>query len=106
MNYKALRNWTKMNLKNLNKKFMATDTKTVLSLNKPVPNWAKWAYRSVFFLTTILAGWVAGTNLISQSNKFEFMLILKLIDPVIYGLAQFLGEEDIVASFVTKKPQA
>lgn len=65
--------------------------KTVISIEKPVPQWAKWVYRIVFLLTTSASIYIAGTRLISDDVKYELILLLKFIDPVIYGAAQVLG---------------
>lgn len=55
------------------------------------PTWAKWVFRIVFMITTAAVGWVAGTNLIDQSIKVELMLVLKLIDPIVFGLSKMFG---------------
>lgn len=55
------------------------------------PTWAKWVFRIVFMLTTAAVGWVAGTTLIQQNLKVELMLILKLIDPIVFGLSKMFG---------------
>jgi hypothetical protein len=55
------------------------------------PQWAKTIYRTVFAITTGLAAWVAATHLFTDSTKFEIILVLKFIDPVIYSLSQMIG---------------
>ena len=77
---------------------MAEDEKTVKfgleQLKNPTPQWAQNVFRVVLLLTTAVAAWVAGTALIPENYKLEVMLVLKCIDPVIWGLSRFLGVED------------
>lgn len=76
---------------------MAKETKTVISFTKKTPEWAKWMFRVVFFITSFLTVWVYGTELISKSWKLEIMLILKSLDFSIYFISKGFGVS-------TKKP--
>lgn len=63
------------------------------SLNRPTPKWAKLTFGICLLLTTSMAGWVAGTQFLTDGQKFEFILVLKLIDPFLYGLSKLFGIE-------------
>lgn len=61
------------------------------SLNRPTPRWAVIAFGVCLLLTTTLAGWVAGTQFLNDGQKFELILILKGIDPLLFGLSKLFG---------------
>ena len=64
---------------------------TKQAINSPTPKWAKYTFRIILILTTAIAGWVAGTTLIAETSKMEVILILKLIDPVVFGISNLFG---------------
>lgn len=66
-------------------------TKTIISVSAPTPKWATWVFRIVFFITTGLSFWVAGTNLVPESIKVEIMLAFKSLDIIVWGLGKSLG---------------
>jgi len=66
-------------------------TKTVISLSAPTPKWATWIFRIVFFLTTAISFWIAGTKLIQDDLKIELMLALKAFDVFIWGCSKGIG---------------
>jgi len=66
-------------------------TKTVISITKKSPEWTRWLFRIVFFVTTGICFWIAGTGLITANNKVEIMLVLKALDLVIWGIGKGLG---------------
>lgn len=68
-----------------------SETKTVLSLSAPTPSWAKWVFRSSLIVTSAITLVVAGTQLITEANKFEALLILKGIDALAYGFSKMFG---------------
>lgn len=63
------------------------------SLNRPTPRWARLAFGLCLLVTTALAGWVAGTQFLTDGQKFELILILKCIDPFLFGLSKLFGVE-------------
>lgn len=71
------------------------DKKTNFGLNQiaeKTPEWAKWLFRITFLVTTALSVWIASTNLITPSVKYELTLILKVIvDPVVFGISKMFG---------------
>lgn len=68
------------------------NTKTVISFKKETPMWAKWMFRITFALTTALTAYIAATNLLPETVKYEVTLILKLlIDPLIYAISKGFG---------------
>jgi hypothetical protein len=74
------------------KQTLLTKTKVQFgALNSPTPNWAKWMFRSVAILTTVLAFYVAGTQLIAEQWKVEVMLGLKSIDMLTLGFSKMFG---------------
>lgn len=72
-----------------------TREKTVVSINKPTPRWATWAFRVVFCLTTAASVWVAATELIKKENKTEIMVAFKAFDFVIWGIGRGLGVKKV-----------
>lgn len=67
----------------------------VRSINRPTPRWARIAVGVAMLITTSLAGWVAGTEMLSDNAKFEWVLILKLVDPFLLGLSKLIGLEEV-----------
>lgn len=70
-----------------------SDTKTVLSLTKPTPQWATITFRVVLVITSAIAIWVAATTLVSNGTKVEILLALKTLDFVVWGLGKLIGIE-------------
>lgn len=67
--------------------------KTVVSFNKPTPEWATWVFRIIFVLTTGASVWIAATGLIDAQNKVEIILVMKILDFVVWGIGKGLGVE-------------
>lgn len=65
----------------------------IRSLGRPTPAWAKIVFGVCLLLTTLMTGWVAGTATLSEASKVEWVLVLKLVDPFIYGLSRLVGVE-------------
>lgn len=63
------------------------------SLNRPTPTWARTGFGLALLITTALAGWVAGTATLSEGAKFEWVLILKGVDPFLFGVSRLFGIE-------------
>lgn len=61
------------------------------ALNAPVPSWANWVFRIVAVVTTVLAFYIAGTNLIAEQWKVEVLLGLKALDMLTLGLSKLFG---------------
>lgn len=70
---------------------MPNNEKTVLSFSKETPLWSKWMFRIVFAMTTAVTVFVASTNLISEEWKYEIILMLKAIDPIVYAVSKMFG---------------
>lgn len=70
---------------------MAEVKKTVLSVAKDTPKWAKWTYRVVFAVTTGAAFIVASDNHIDAELRIRIGLYLKGIDMIIYTILQGFG---------------
>ncbi len=70
---------------------MVEQTKTVISFNKPTPQWATWTFRAVYVLSIALSFWVGGTKLIKEDNKLEIILGLRAVDGIVWGLGRGLG---------------
>lgn len=66
---------------------------TAKALNTPTPTWAKNMFRITFVVTSALTLFMAGTNLIEESIKYELILGLKTLDALIYGLSKMFGVE-------------
>lgn len=78
--------------------------KTVISIDKPTPAWATWAFRIVFVITTALSIWIASTKMVSDANKVEIMVAFKAFDFVIWGIGRGLGvkKEDYDTDYPNK----
>jgi hypothetical protein len=55
------------------------------------PAWAKWLFRCVAIITTVVVFYVAGTNLITENHKVEVMLGLKALDMLTLGFSKMFG---------------
>lgn len=63
------------------------------ALKAKTPEWAKWMFRIVFLMTKILTGYIAATNWLTPTQKYEVTLLLTLvIDPFFFGLSKMFGE--------------
>lgn len=73
-------------------------------IGNKTPLWAKWIFSIIFLLTTITISWLAATNVVGESQKYEITLFLKVvIDPLAYGLSKMFGiEESSLYSFNDK----
>lgn len=75
-----------------NKSVAIEDTKVQFgAINAPTPSWVKTAINITTILTTAAALFIAGTNLISEGNKYEVMLGIKAIDVLVVGVGKMFG---------------
>jgi hypothetical protein len=74
-----------------NKAVPLSETKTVVSFGSESPLWAKWVFRGTLIVTSAITLVIAGTQLISEANKFEVLLMLKGIDALAYGFSKMFG---------------
>ena len=65
---------------------------TKKALNSRTPLWAKNIFRITFVITSAVMIFIAGTQLIEESLKFEVGLILKVIDALALGFSKLFGE--------------
>lgn len=63
------------------------------SLNRPTPTWARVVFGIAMLITTGLASWVAATTTLPDAVKVEWVLILKIVDPFLFGLSKLFGVE-------------
>ncbi|RYE25087.1 MAG: hypothetical protein EOP51_05205 [Sphingobacteriales bacterium] len=64
-------------------------------IGNQTPLWAKWIFRIIFLLTTVTISWLAATNIVSDAQKYEITLFLKVVvDPIAYGLSKLFGIEE------------
>lgn len=68
-----------------------TQFATKAAIKSPTPEWAKWMFRSVAIVTTVIAFWIAGTTLVLESYKVEIMLGLKALDMLILLFSKAFG---------------
>lgn len=64
---------------------------TVKAFESPTPAWAKNMFRITFILTSAITIFVAGSNMIEESLKYELMLGIKSLDAVVWGLSKMFG---------------
>lgn len=75
-----------------NKAVDVEDTKVTFgAITATTPAWAKWVFRITFVLTSVFTAWIAATNLVSESWKFETILILKVIDGIAFAFSKMFG---------------
>ena len=66
---------------------------TAKALESPTPTWAKNMFRITFVLTGAITIFIAGTNSVDESFKYELMLGIKSLDAVVWGLSKMFGVE-------------
>jgi len=61
------------------------------------PTWAKNMVTITFVITSAFTLFIAGTNLIPESIKYELMLAIKSLDVIVAGFAKAFGvsEEEV-----------
>lgn len=64
------------------------------AITSPAPKWATYTFRIVFLLTTAISAWIAGTSLVEEASKVEWILILKVLDTFVWGLTRLFGVVD------------
>lgn len=64
---------------------------TKKALNSRTPLWAKNMFRITFVITSAVMIFIAGTQIIEESLKFELVLGLKTIDAFVLGLSKMFG---------------
>lgn len=75
-----------------NKSIPVSETKVQFgAVNSPTPIWAKWVFRATAILTTVVAFYVGGTNLIQEQYKVEVLLALKSLDMLTLGFSKLFG---------------
>lgn len=67
--------------------------KTVISINKPTPQWATWTFRIVFILTTVATFIIASDPAIPDQIKVRVGVYLKGLDMGVWALGRFIGIE-------------
>lgn len=75
-----------------NKAVPVADTKVVFGAVKaPTPEWVKILINITTILTTAVALFIAGTQIISEPNKYEAMLAIKALDVLVVGIGKMFG---------------
>ncbi len=64
---------------------------TAAAIIGKTPTWATYTFRTIIILTTAVSIWVAQTQLLQESAKFEIVLIFKMLDSLAWGLSRMLG---------------
>lgn len=75
-----------------NKTVPESETKVVFGAVKaPTPEWVKIVINITTILTTAIALFIAGTQIISEPNKYEAMLAIKALDVLVVGIGKMFG---------------
>lgn len=75
-----------------NKPVPESQTKVTFgAVNAVTPDWAKWIFRSVLILTSVISFWIASTSLVTEANKLEIVLALKALDLLAFGFSKLFG---------------
>lgn len=64
---------------------------TKKAINSRTPTWAKNMVTYTFVVTTAIMIFIAGTNMVDESIKYEIMLGIKTIDALAAGFAKLFG---------------
>lgn len=64
------------------------------AISSPTPKWANYIFRTVLIITTAFTIWLAGTQLIAESAKFELTLVAKIVDFLAWGIGRLFGLVD------------
>ena len=70
-----------------------SDTKTVISIQKPTPMWATWVFRAVFLLTGVATGIIMTDPAIPAEVANRWAIYLKGLDTLVWGLTRIIGVE-------------
>jgi hypothetical protein len=75
---------------------MATKLKfgSTSAMSSPTPKLANYIFRTVLIVTTAFTIWLAGTQLIAESAKFELTLAAKILDFLAWGIGRLFGFVD------------
>lgn len=65
--------------------------KTVLSVSKPTPEWATWAFRLVFIITGVATFVIAGDPALSNEFKIRLGVYLKGLDMAVWAITRAIG---------------
>ncbi len=64
----------------------------IKQLKNDTPEWAKWIFRSWFFISKALLGWLSYTKLIESNTLHELIGVFSLlIDPIMFGFSKMFG---------------
>lgn len=66
---------------------------TVKAISLQTPRWAKNMFRITLLVTSAVTIFIAGTNIIDESLKYEVVLGLKALDAFMFGLSKMFGFE-------------
>lgn len=64
---------------------------TKKAINSRTPLWAKNMFRITFVITSAIALYVGGTQMIEENIKLELMLLIKIIDGAVLGFSKLFG---------------
>lgn len=64
------------------------------AIANPTPKMANYIFRTVLIVTTAFTIWLAGTQLIAESAKFELTLVAKIVDFLAWGVGRLFGVVD------------
>lgn len=64
------------------------------AISSPTPKLANYIFRTVLIITTAFTIWLAGTQLIAESAKFELTLVAKIVDFLAWGIGRLFGLVD------------
>jgi hypothetical protein len=64
------------------------------AMASPTPKLANYIFRTVLIVTTAFTIWLAGTQLIAETAKFELTLAAKIIDFLAWGIGRLFGIVD------------
>jgi len=63
------------------------------AINSETPRWAKNMFRITLLITSAITIFMAGTNILEESMKYEVLLGLKTLDAFMFGLSKMFGVE-------------
>ena len=74
-----------------------SQTKTVISLDKPTPAWVNWVFRTEFVLNKVILFILSSSSLFTPNQVKESLVWIAAIDLLVWGMGRFIGlkKEDL-----------
>lgn len=68
-----------------------SQTKTVISLSSPTPQWVTWAFRVEFVLNKVVLFILSASSLFTPNQVKESLIWIAAFDLFVWGMGKFIG---------------